>query len=272
MLRLDLNWAYEYQIYDPYEQKVGYHHSYSAFWVRSGKITVRKGNKTFEAGADEWLFLPTGRYSLRIQLHTKYVYIGFFMSWTGHGTLVSPLQSLVWKTGRHPILEEKALRLCQSVSEKENAKFHLYEKEIAMKSHFEFRHLFYDWVRIWIGITAERNMGWQFIHEMDERLIPVANHLKTMPFDSPIDINRLAHETGLSRPQFFRLFHKQYGMPPKAYRDQFKVHQAVEEIQSSKKEIKEIASMFGYNNTQFGIWIKKHTSKTPSQIRRDRQP
>ncbi len=269
LLHFNLYWAYEYQIFDK-DLDLGFHsqHSYSAFWVRKGSITIRKGNKRIQATTGEWVFLPPEKLSLQIKLNTKYIYIGFSISWVGQGTLVSPLQNSVWKTEQQAILEEKALRLCQSIVDREQVKYYLYEKGIPMRSHFEFRCLFYEWVRIWLNLAEERNMSWSYIREMDERLVPIADYLKTMPVGETLDIDRLAKERGLSRPQFFRLFRKQYGTTPKQYRDQFKLQLAVQELQTTRKDIKGIATAFGYDQTQFGIWIKKHTGKTPLQVRR----
>ncbi len=269
LLRFDLNWAYERHAQTGFDYPYTYQYFYTAFYISSGQLNIRKGNKSIAVHSGEWIFIPPGRIAKQMKIHSQYTYIGFFMSWTGQGNLVSPLQNQIWKLGKHPILEEKTVRLCQSVAEKEKTEYYLYEKEISMKSHFEFRCLFDDWVRIWLGMAEEKKMGWSYIREVDERLVPIASHLKTMPTDIGLDINRLAREAGLSRPQFFRLFQKQYGTTPKAYRDQFRLRHAIQQLLNSKKEIKEIASLFGYNTPQFDTWIKRHTHKTPSLIRKE---
>ncbi len=270
LLRFDMNWAYGHKskAEGVYTVPHLYHSSDWVLWVRRGRVTARKRGKGIVAVTGEWLSLPAGNTSIVFDTNTEFISIGFFVSWAGQGNLISLLQKKMWKTTTNALLEEKALHLCREIWQREKVQYFLYEKEISQDAHFDFRWLFYDWLRIWLRGAREQGAGWHYVQDMDERLVPAANYLKVMPGNQRLNISGLAQETGLSCRQFYRSFQKQYGMPPKAYREQYKHRQAVEELQTTQKEIKEIAALFGYNSSQFSVWIKKGTGKTPSQLRK----
>ncbi len=267
LLRFEMNWAYEQDPSQVFSMKDRYHHSYWALWIREGRMVVRKGGQRIAAERGEWLFLPTGKMSVQGEPATRFVLIGFYVSWNGKGTLISPLRDRIWKTGGQPLLEEKALRLCREVRQQSGQQIDLYQHAVGMDAHFDFRWLFYDWLRTWLQVVRGQGMNWHYVREMDERIAPIANYLEVMPSDQKIDVDALVRTANLSRRQFYRLFQKQYGMSPREYREQFKLQAAVRELQTTRKEIKEVAAMFGYDSTRLGLWIKRKTGRTPSQVR-----
>jgi AraC-like DNA-binding protein len=267
-LRVDLNWAYEHPAARLFSMKGRYHHSYWAVWVRTGRVEVSKGGKRVVAESGEWLFLPTGKMSVEAESASRFILIGFALSWQGKGSLLSPLYHKIWKAGPHVLLEEKALALCAEVRRSADEEIDLFQKRVEMASHFEFRYRFHDWLCVWLQVAREHGMSWHYVEESDERIVPVAHYLEVMPHDQRVDVNQLARSANLSRRQLYRLFQKQYGVSPQEYRDRFKLQAALRDLQSTRKEIKEVAAKFGYNSTSFGIWIKKKTGKTPSQVRR----
>lgn len=141
------------------------------------------------------------------------------------------------------------------------------EGEVDMVQYLSLQHMFDKWFVIWLEDMDRQNRGWGRVSDIDSKLAYVTQYLESAPFSQPVSVEEMACSLNMSKSHLTHLFHQKYGMPPKAYRMSFKLHQAVRELQTTRDAIKQVANRFGYNSTWFGAWLKKKTGKTPSEIR-----
>jgi AraC-like DNA-binding protein len=253
--------------------KSEYSPHYTADWVQKGRLRLSIGNrfKAIEARAGEWIFRRPGKVVTSIAYPgTEWASIGFSMRWTGAVKLLRPPNATIWKTGPIPELEEKLSRLCDTAKkiQGEESTYDMLYAETDMHTHFQYSNLFYDWLMTWERAMRDAGYGWYQAKESNEIILHAVQHLEERALDQNICVSTMAQSMGISPRHLSRLFNKEYGLSPKAYHMQIKLKNAIQELQTTKDEVKEIASRFGCNPVWFGVWIKRETGKTPSQIRK----
>jgi AraC-like DNA-binding protein len=249
---------------------VGY---YSAIWVRKGCVRKSIGTKVVEAEAGEWIFAQPGKMNVfECTVGTQYMRIGFNVRWSGEGRLLLPNKQWIWKTGALPELEEVSLRLHreanQRVARSDNRTDHRarsFPSDIS--THFWLRHLFDEWFMVWERILRQSGKGWAHVRKIDTKVALAAHHLETRFMDETVDIAGMAKSLGISANHLTYLFHQEYGMSPNSYRMKLRLSKAIQELQTTRDEIKEIADRLGCTPTWFGVWIKRETGMTPKQHR-----
>ena len=87
--------------------------------------------------------------------------------------------------------------------------------------------------------------------------------------DADLSMDRIAATAGYSRYHFSRLFHREMGVSPHAYLQQFRIQRALHLITTTDLPVKQIAFESGYCDTAyFCKEFKRWTHKTPLTVRR----
>ncbi len=244
---------------------------YIATWVMSGTIHQQTRHQSLKATAGEWLFRqPSKNITTTLAPGTSVLEIGFSIEWQGDGNLYLPPKQVFWKTGPQPELEEKAIRLLKlmrTIGPKVSWDYHMRKTKTSMGVYLQYNHLFFDWLASWEAIQRQNGMGWYYTEKQDEKVANAVHYLTEHPLHLPINIDEMSQSQGISTGHMIHLFREAYHTTPKAYRMKLKLKKAIHELQTTRKEIKEIASGLGYSTPWFCIWIKQETGKTPSQIR-----
>ncbi len=247
---------------------------YTADWVQQGRICMSVGSrfKTVEAKSGEWIFRRPGSVFVSADPGSIWISVGFSLRWTGAMQLLRSPRHLCWKTGPLLELESKTNCLREAVREKRgrDGDYDMILEKTDMYTHFQYGTLFHDWLMTWEEEMRKQGMGWSEVKNVDEKVVSAVRYLEELSMEHPVDVAGMARSIGISTRHLGRLFHREYGMGPKAYRMKLKLRQAVEQLQSTRDEIKEVASRMGCDPTWFGVWIKKETGKTPSQVRGER--
>ncbi len=273
LLQANLDWVSHSQTKDKRnEPNSKYSPHYTADWVQQGKVRMSMGSrfKVIEAQTGEWIFRQPGKnVSFTAYPGTTWTTIGFSLRWTGAVRLLRPPKELFWKTNPLPELETKLTRLRDMVHRElgKEGSYEMLLTETDMSTHFLYASLFYDWLMTWEQTMRNMGYGWYQVKETDEKIVHAVRYLEELSLDQPIRVSNMAQSLGISPRHLSRLFYKEYGLAPKAYRMQLKLKQALQELQTTNDEIKEIATRLGCNPVWFGVWIRKETGRTPSQIR-----
>ncbi len=244
---------------------------YHATWVRRGKIRKYMGGQTIEVHSGEWIFQAPGKVSTTFYPDALYVEVGFSLKWVGEGLLQPPLR-LLWKTDAIPELEHKSLCLYEQVKLRDVERkggFRMQGRVTSMNTHFRYQCLFYDWLTIWEEVSSSHGMEWSHVQQVDEKLFNAVRHLETLPIHQKVNVSSMARSLGFSTNHFIHLFRQEYEHTPKAYHMRLRLRQALQLLQTTRSEIKEIANRMGCSHAWFCIWIKRETGKTPSQIRNE---
>jgi AraC-like DNA-binding protein len=95
----------------------------------------------------------------------------------------------------------------------------------------------------------------------------VIYYLENLEFGKPIDLPALAHFAGTHPRRFVETFRAHYGLTPHAWRERYRLRQAVHQLQETALPIKEIAAEFHLSPTYFTTWIKKWTGYSALDLR-----
>lgn len=104
------------------------------------------------------------------------------------------------------------------------------------------------------------------------RLVDRARMILMERCGSPLLVEELAHELGVSYPYFRRLFREQTGMSAKQYQMMVRVQRARDFLINTDKSIKEIAGLLGfYSAFHFCSQFRSMIGTTPTQYREQSQ-
>lgn len=83
-----------------------------------------------------------------------------------------------------------------------------------------------------------------------------------------IDVEELAHEVGLSRAHFFRLFNSSYGMTPRVYLNVLRMECAVRAAVAGNETFATISERLGFSvPAHFTRFFRDHAGTSPSEFR-----
>lgn len=86
--------------------------------------------------------------------------------------------------------------------------------------------------------------------------------------DQPLDLNRLAHEVGMSASHFSRLFKKSTGISPSQYLIRQRVAKAQQLLQETDASVLEVGITVGYSSpSHFAQIFRRETGLSPSGYR-----
>ena len=88
-------------------------------------------------------------------------------------------------------------------------------------------------------------------------------------FDANFDVARLATDSGLSRPHFFKLFRKQIGVTPKMFWNALRLERAFQDLVETGKPLADISFELGFSSqSSFSRFFAMNTGLAPSDYRR----
>jgi AraC-like DNA-binding protein len=244
---------------------------YIATWVRQGSIKKKQGVQTIRANSGEWLFQGPGENVITTILgETQFMEVGFSIEWEGGGSLYLPTKLPFWKAKALPELEAKTLHLYQYTrtnGPKVAWDYNMRRAKTPLGTYLRYHHLFFDWLATWEELLRSHGHGWQHAQDVDEKMLNAIRYLEEHPFHSPISVHKMAKALSLSTAHCIQLFRQTYHTTPKAYRMSLKLKRALHDLETTRKEIKEIATSLGYSQSWFSIWIKRETGLTPREVR-----
>ncbi len=87
--------------------------------------------------------------------------------------------------------------------------------------------------------------------------------------DCDLDVARLASDSGLSRPHFFKLFRSQIGVPPKLFWNTLRLERAYHDLVETPKPICDISFELGFSSqSSFSRFFCLNTGMAPTDYRR----
>ncbi|MDW7692866.1 AraC family transcriptional regulator [Flammeovirgaceae bacterium SG7u.111] len=102
----------------------------------------------------------------------------------------------------------------------------------------------------------------------NHRLAYVVDYIR-QNLTSQLRIEDLAEKACLSRPQFFRVFHREFGISPIVFINQERLKLAKTLMRNPKKSIGDICYLTGFNNLNyFSRFFKKMENMSPSEFRK----
>ncbi len=88
----------------------------------------------------------------------------------------------------------------------------------------------------------------------------------------PVELNRVARETGLSRPHFYKLFRQQVGVTPNIYLNSLRMERAIERLTKTTEAIAAIGLDLGFSSqASFSRFFIANGVVPPSAYRRSAQ-
>jgi AraC-like DNA-binding protein len=270
--QLRLAWVQQIHTGDKQHNASTYHPYYRATRIYKGSVVRRSGGRTLTAGEGEWTFQHPGVSGSTYATGTHCLQIAFSIDWPEQDSLLFPPAISTWKAPAHTELDHKSIRLQNMVSKelgKEDGTTYMIRNHLlSMHTFLRLRHLFYDWLISWEEVCRAHNIHWTLVPQSGTAVFMAARYLEDNPSNQPARISEMASTLGLSSRHLSYLFREHYGISLKAYHLQVKLRKAMEALKNSKLEIKEIAAQMGYSHSNFTVWIKQQTGKTPSEIRR----
>ncbi len=125
--------------------------------------------------------------------------------------------------------------------------------------------------------TSATHLLWVLIYDLlscsgnrDRRHTAVDKAIKTMQnsMDQGVNLDELAHEVGLNKSYFIRLFKEQIGIPPLKYFNKLKIETACYLLTENHMAIAEIARYLGfYDEYHFSKVFKRFIKSTPGRYR-----
>ncbi len=250
------------------------HHTdcYIAYWVEKGGLRLHSKGQVSEAAEGEWLFqrpcLPDQRYGFQWVPFSTGFEVAFQLRWDGPGHLLLPSGKIFWKSSALPALNEQTLQLFEYARTLFPIVGHLSRFDpVTMAEHLKLQQEFHLWFMTLIKEWDKMGNGINHVVNIDENIALAERLLRTHPWNQPFSIQTLARESGYSTKHFSMLFHQYYGDTPLAYRMRLKLDQVIETLRTTDQSIRAIAHQFGLTQTRLGIWLKRETGKTPSEIR-----
>jgi AraC-like DNA-binding protein len=86
---------------------------------------------------------------------------------------------------------------------------------------------------------------------------------------SEFNLDRVASNSGLSRPHFFKLFRDQFGIPPRLFWNSLRMERAIERLSATSKSVTEIGFEIGFpSQGSFSRFFAMNAGMAPSDYRR----
>lgn len=99
-----------------------------------------------------------------------------------------------------------------------------------------------------------------------------AIHLLEQRVCEPVELNRVARETGLSRPHFYKLFRQQVGVTPNIYLNSLRMERAIERLTKTTEAVAAIGLDLGFSSqASFSRFFIANGVVPPSAYRRSAQ-
>ena len=84
-----------------------------------------------------------------------------------------------------------------------------------------------------------------------------------------IQLNALARESGLSRPHFYKLFHRQTGITPNLYLNTLLMERAIDTLVGTQKPVADIGFDLGFSSQSgFAKFFSANVGMAPTDYRR----
>lgn len=106
-------------------------------------------------------------------------------------------------------------------------------------------------------------------HSQARAALERVRHYAEQHLATPLTVAELAHEAGMSRYHFTRLFTVHAGLPPAAWLSEQRIKEAARLLRLTTVPLKEIAALCGFPNANYLSRVfRKHTGIPPAAYRR----
>lgn len=267
-LRIDLAWAYEGAVSQPYLEEISPHYGQSVFLVIRGGVTVSTPEGTVDARAGEWIFPKQGKRHQKFSADAKVLSVHLDLHWPGGTPLFEWGTALVVPAAEHPAWEIRARSLIRFIErEFESARWELRSKRASLPSWHKLHRYFSTWFDVVLKSLLELGHRPSHLMTIDPRLLTGIEFLDHQPFTVPYQESQVASHAGLSVSQWNRLFIKQFFTTPRRYYDKRRLDSALTRVRGGGL-LKEIAFDLGFSSLpHFSSWFHQKTGFTPTDFR-----
>ncbi len=267
-LQARLVWAYEGPVLPTNRRAQTRGRYLSAWWLRRGQVTLRRGRESWHASAGQWLFTGPEQMRQEFSDDAEILSVNFRLEWPSGDALVrAPL--VVGAVGC-PELGKASAALVRFVRRQfPGVEVDLWRMEVGMEGYFGLQQLFSRWVRAYLqavmaaGVMPERMTG------MDPRVMAALRELDRWPWERVFREKELGALVGLSAGHLDRLFVQGCGVTPRAYLQKRRMESARAALTDVNMPVKQVAYALGFGSAaHFCRWFKQATGMTPGQSRR----
>ncbi len=240
----------------------------SAWLITAGHLHIgQPHSRLIKAG--NWVFAPQ-KHQLRVfSPDAKIISIKFTLRWPDGRMLFEMPHALEAEAKDHPALEQSARALLHHVeSHKIQPNQLLRQQSLSFQAYLQIKQHFHNWLLAYMDSMQSIGPALSISRREDERMLKAQNLLNTHPLDQRLDLQKIAHQIGLSFGHADALFHANHGLTMRSYVDQRRLRAAQHRLKETNQPIKEIAYALGFKDaTAYTHWFKKKTGKSPTQYR-----
>ena len=267
-LHTHLMWVYDGAV-DPHGQGAVAAYDLTAWLLRRGHVEVRQGDRYWQAGPGEWLFLPPGERWQNFSKDARIVSVRFRAKWpTGEDFFKAGL-GLKLLSVRHPELLRSAQPLARFVARHfPRAAIDLMQAPASLDIHLRLQTLFSSWFETVVKVLTTHGIEPSGMGKIDPRLLRAVRHLDRQPLATPMAETTLATSVNLSVSQLNRLFIRQFGVSSRGYFENRRHQHALAMLESSADAVKEIAYELGFSSLpHFSAWFRRRHGVSPRMFR-----
>lgn len=266
-LQARLLWCYEGEVAASNRLEFSRRHQLSAWWLHSGRVTVRRGDQTWTAVAGDWMLCGPHSLHQEFSADARILSINFRLEWPSGDSLVD--QILTVPARNHPALGRAARALLRFTAKHfPRAGLGLRQQPVELTHFFETQRLFFAWTQAYLktmlasGVVPARMAG------LDSRVLNLVRQLDRHDWRRPFRKEKPSAPTGVSAGHLDRLFVQQLGLTPHAYLQKRRLETALAALADSNVPAKKIAFDLGFSSaSHFTHWLRNATGKSPREVR-----
>lgn len=264
LLQARLLWCYEGEVETRFRRHAAsLRRHLSAWWLLAGEVSVRRGRKRWRAVAGDWLLAGPEPFEQEFSSEARILSVNFLLEWPSGESLVR--QPLVVKAAKHPELGEAGRALVRFQEEHfPAAHVDLRRARAGVEEFFALQQVFAGWVRAYLGAVLAEGVAPVRIRGEEPRVRDALRRLERQPWGAPLRDKELAAAVGLSAGHLERLFGRDVGLTPRAYRQKRRLDTALAALADRTVPVKQVAVELGFGSvSHFSHWLKKATGKSP---------
>lgn len=267
-LQARLLWCYEADLRGSVDRR-GFapRNQLSAWWLKSGSVTVRQGGKTWTAVAGQWLFCGPHDIYQDFSEDARILSINFKLEWPSGDSIVDQIAMVA--ADDFPMLAKSASALLRFIRRHfPSEQLGLRERQVDLTVFFELQRLFSAWAQTYLKTLLAAGVVPTRMVALDPRVMEALRQLDRHDWRTPFREKSLARDSGLSTGHLVRLFVQQLGMTPLAYLQKRRVEAATAALTETEVPAKKIAFDLGFSSaSHFTHWLRNAVGKSPRELR-----
>lgn len=263
LLRSRLLWCYEGEVEAKFRRLAATRRHLSAWLLTAGEATVSRGRKRWSATAGRWMLAGPESFEQEFSPGARILSVNFVLEWPSGESLVE--QPLVVDEVRYPELAREGRALARFVEKTfPGAYVDLWRARAGVEEFFGLQQRFAGWVRAYLGAVLAEGVSPVRMRGEEPRVREALRRLDRQPWGVPLRDRELAAAVGLSAGHLERLFGRDLGLTPRAYRQKRRLDTALAALADRTVPVKQVAAELGFGSvSHFSHWLKQATGKSP---------